>query len=96
MKKLLVLMFAVFFTAITFTACNAVKMESGWDKAKKAHAVAKAAGAAAIKHDVVSQETAQKLKKVNTITEKLGGTTQKVYTGLKSYKEKNSSQNKEK
>lgn len=83
MKKLMMVMFAAFMAACFFTGCDNAKVESSWTTAKKAHAIAKAAGGAAIKHDVVSNETAVKLKKLNSTVETGGSMAESVYKRVK-------------
>ncbi len=83
MKKLMMVMFAALMAACFFSGCNNERVESSWGKAKKAHAIVKAAGGAAIKHDVVSDETAVKLKSLNSTVETGGSLAESVYNKVK-------------
>ncbi len=80
MKKLI--LGSLIAVVMMFTGCSMdqEKVESGWDKAKTAHAVAKAVGGAAIDSGLVSEETAQKLKTANSIVETTGGAAEDLYT----------------
>lgn len=86
MKKFLTVLFAVFITALMLSGCDNEKVEESWEKAKTAHTIIKAAGAAVIDSGVVSNETADKLKTADNALVKAGSTVEKIYENIQEKK----------
>ncbi|WP_419768581.1 hypothetical protein [Arcobacter sp.] len=81
MRKFLLMIVAAFMM-MACTGCDNSEVESSWDKAKIAQKVVKAIGKTAIEEGVVSDATADKLKKVNSAVEGAGGLAEDVYKSV--------------